>query len=430
MNIHLDIVGCRLNQAEIEKYARQLCAAGHVLVSSAEKADLVVVNTCSVTGAAASDSRQKIRQASRTGAAVIVTGCWSSLEPVAAAGLPGVRQVIPNDNKDSLVDLILSDAKIIATFTARVPVAGNRKRTRAFIKVQDGCNNHCTYCVTRLARGRSRSVTIDQVVSDINCAVAGGAREAVLTGVQIGSWGHELSPSVRLSDLIREILSRSDIPRLRISSIEPWNVDDDLISLWQDPRLCRHFHLPLQSGSSSILQRMARKTSPAEFQALVERIRTAIPGVSITTDVIVGFPGEDSVAFEDTHAFIVSQAFSGGHVFVYSARSGTPAAGYPNQVSFPIRRQRSRILRELFIGQAASFQKYFTGQVLDVLWERSTRTPGGWLSSGYSDNYIKVTAVTPDARINTINRVIIKDIDKSGLVGEVVKHENEILAVA
>jgi threonylcarbamoyladenosine tRNA methylthiotransferase MtaB len=430
MNVYLDMVGCRLNQAEIETYARQLRSAGHTLVPSAAKADLVVVNTCSVTGAAASDSRQKIRQAHQTGAAVVVTGCWSSMDPAAAAALPGVCQVIPNVEKDALVETILKARADGSGAIDRVPVAGNRKRTRAFIKVQDGCDNSCTYCVTRLARGRSRSVPVDQVIADVNSAIKGGVQEAVLTGVQIGAWGRDRSPSMHLADLVKAILARTTIPRLRISSIEPWEVDDDFISLWREPRLCRHFHLPLQSGSPVVLKRMARRITPVAFQLLVDKIRQSIPGVSITTDMIVGFPGEDDAAFEDTHTLLEALAFSGGHVFVFSARPGTPAIGYTDQVPFNIRRLRSKVLRELFARQAESFQASFSGQTLDVLWQRSIHKPDGWLSSGLSDNYIKVTAPTPGDRANQIDRVIIQGVGKNGLIGKVLEYENEIIATA
>jgi threonylcarbamoyladenosine tRNA methylthiotransferase MtaB len=423
MNVYLDMVGCKLNQAEIERYARQISAAGHIIVAAMDKADLVVVNTCSVTGAAASDSRQKIRQAACAGAQVVVTGCWSSLDQVAAGALPGVRKVIPNSEKDTLVDLIFGVEKTEGQTAGRVPLAGSRRRTRAFIKVQDGCDNHCTFCITRLARGRSRSVSIDQVVADIKYAVVGGAREVVLTGVQIGSWGRELQPNARLSKLVGIILNETEIQRLRISSIEPWDVDDELISLWRDPRLCRHFHLPLQSGSPAILKRMARKTTQREFKTLVERIRAAIPGVSITTDVIVGFPGESDAEFEETCAFIDSIGFSGGHVFLYSARPGTPAAGYPDQVLHTVRRQRSKILRGLFSKQAASYQKQFVDQRLEVLWEKSVKSADAWNSSGLSDNYIRVSAVMPGNCWNSISPVLIRNETTAGLSGELIDHE-------
>ncbi len=207
-------------------------------------------------------------------------------------------------------------------------------------------------------------------------------------------------------------------------------MDDELISLWRDPRLCRHFHLPMQSGSPAVLKHMARRTTPVEFQLLVEKLRHAIPGVSITTDVIVGFPGEDDAAFEDTRTLVEALAFSGGHVFVFSARPGTPAAGYGDQVPFQIRRQRSRVLRDLFSRQVEDFQISFTGQVLDVLWQRSIHKPGGWLTSGLSDNYIKVSAPTPDDRANKIDRVVIHGAGQGGLTAKVLNYEDEIIAAA
>ncbi len=423
MNIYLDMVGCKLNQAEIERYARQIRAAGHAIVASMEKADLAVINTCSVTGAAASDSRQKIRQAAGSGAQVVVTGCWSSMDQEAAVSLPGVRAIILNSEKDELVNLIFGTDGNTARAGGRELLVGSRKRTRAFIKVQDGCENHCTYCVTRLARGSSRSISSDQVVADINYAVAGGANEAVLTGVQIGSWGREQQPSASLPKLVGTILAETEIKRLRISSIEPWDVNDELIDLWHDRRLCRHFHLPLQSGSQAVLKRMARRTTRQEFSALVEKIRKAIPGVSITTDVIVGFPGESDAEFEESYAFIDSTGFSGGHVFLFSARPGTPAAGYPDQVPHDIRRQRSRTLRELFSKQAEIFREQFLGQKLDVLWERSVKMGNGWSSSGLSDNYIRVSATMPGYCWNNIDPVWIREMTTVGLSGALFDHD-------
>ncbi len=422
MNIYLDMIGCRLNQAEIETYARQLRAAGHQIVSTPEKAELVVVNTCTVTTEAASDSRQKIRQAARAGASVVVTGCWSSLDLEAAQAMPGVWKVIPNRDKDALVDLLLGNPLVRQPDVKRQPVAGSRSRTRAFIKAQDGCDNHCTYCVTRLARGKSHSRPASEVVEAIRFAAAGGVREAVLTGVQIGSWGADLQPATRLSVLVQTVLTESDIPRIRLSSIEPWEVDDDLIALWQNPRLCRHFHLPLQSASPSVLKRMARKTTPQEYLSLISKIRAAIPQVSITTDVIVGFPGETDAEFEETRAFIERIGFSGGHVFVFSARPGTPAAGFPKQVAFPIRRQRSKQLRDLFSIQANSFEQTFINKRLDVLWERSARLADGWLSSGLSDNYLKVSSITKTECANSIDQVFIRDVKNGCLIGEVDEH--------
>jgi threonylcarbamoyladenosine tRNA methylthiotransferase MtaB len=199
-------------------------------------------------------------------------------------------------------------------------------------------------------------------------------------------------------------------------------VDDDLIALWENPRLCRHFHLPLQAGSPAVLKRMARKTSTQEYLALVTKIRAAIPGVSITTDVIVGFPGETEIEFEDTLAFIQQIGFSGGHVFIYSARPGTPAANLPDQVAFSTRRQRSKRLREVFSIQSESFQQEFIDDRLDVLWERSVRRTGGWVSTGLTDNYLKVSMMTKKECTNTVDQVIIRAIDSGHLTGEVVEN--------
>jgi len=262
VKIYLDTVGCRLNQSEIERYALQFRTAGHTLVPSAEQADLVVVNTCAVTDAAVSDSRQKVRQVARVGASnIVLTGCWSTLDPSSAQSLPGVSQVIPNLRKDQLVAEVLQlpEETFDREFLERIPLPGARLRTRAFIKVQDGCDNRCTFCITTLARGPGRSRGLDEVLRDIRAAIAGGAQEVVLTGVHLGSWGYDFTSPGRLADLVQAILRETDIPRVRLSSLEPWDLDEDFFSLWQNRRLCRHLHLPLQSGCAATLRRMARK---------------------------------------------------------------------------------------------------------------------------------------------------------------------------
>ncbi len=295
MNIYLDTIGCRLNQSEIETFARQFCAAGHMLVASPDQADLVVINTCTVTSQAASDSRQKIRQAARLGAAEIVaTGCWATMEPEAAAALPRVSHVITNLDKDHLVASLLpaSPSERAETPTTRQPLPGAHQRTRAFIKVQDGCDNRCTYCITCLARGPSRSHSIQAIQQDVAAALAGGALEIVLTGVHLGAWGADLHPASELTNLIQALLADPHLPRLRLSSLEPWDLELRFFALWQDARLCRHLHLPLQSGCAATLRRMARKTTPQAYAQLVQNARAAIPGIAITTDIIVGFPGE------------------------------------------------------------------------------------------------------------------------------------------
>jgi|YelNatPaOPRAMG01_1025707.scaffolds.fasta_scaffold00088_66 threonylcarbamoyladenosine tRNA methylthiotransferase MtaB len=424
MNIYLDSVGCRLNQAEIEAFASQFRAAGHQVVADASKADLVVVNTCAVTKEAASDSRQKVRQAARAGASqVVVTGCWASLDPRGAAALPGVKRVVPNLEKDFLVPELLGRQGPLYEREplAREPLPGAHRRTRAFIKVQDGCNNHCTFCVTTIARGPGRSRPAADVLADVRAALVGGAQEVVLTGVHLGSWGHDLTPRLRLEHLIRTLLAETDIPRLRLSSLEPWDLDESFFSLWQDTRLCRHLHLPLQSGSGTILRRMARKTTPESFARLVEQARAVIPDVAITTDVIVGFPGEGEAEFRESMEYVRELGFAGGHVFTYSERPGTAAARFPNQVPPEERKERNARMRAVLAQAARSYQARFLGAELEVLWEATDAYgPEGWRLRGLSDNYLRVSAYASQPLWNQICRVRIERLAPDGLAGRLL----------
>jgi threonylcarbamoyladenosine tRNA methylthiotransferase MtaB len=425
MKIFLDTVGCRLNQSEIEAMALQFRAAGHEIVSGAGEADLVVVNTCTVTLQAASDSRQKVRQAVRLGAGqIVLTGCWSTLEPEQAQALPNVIKVIPNDRKDALVkDLLgLADQDFDLEPLARQPLPGIHRRTRAFIKVQDGCDNRCTFCITTLARGAGISRSIPEVINDIQAALLGGTREIVLPGVHLGSWGKDhVEIAGRLFGLIKTILAETDTPRLRLSSLEPWDIDDEFFELWQDRRLCRHLHLPLQSGSATVLRRMARKVTPHSYADLLLTARAAIPGIAITTDLISGFPGETEAEFSETLAFVEKMEFSGGHVFTYSARPGTAAAHMPGQVPHPLRKQRNAALRDLLSSSAQVYSSRFIGKELNVLWETSEQCDdGNWHLGGLSDNYLHINATSPQSRWNRIDDVKMISTSPDGLQGEIV----------
>ena len=421
MKVYLDTIGCRLNQSEIETFARQFRGAGHILVSHAGEADLVVINTCTVTAAAASDSRQKLRQASKAGAKrVVATGCWATLAPKAASSLPGVSQVIPNVDKDSLVPELLQVPKESFELEPmeREPLPGARARTRAFIKVQDGCDNRCTFCITTVARGAGRSRTVPEVLADIKAAP--GSHENVLTGVHLGSWGQDLQPAVDLKTLVRAILHETTTPRLRLSSLEPWQLDRDFFTLWEDRRLCRHLHLPLQSGCAATLRRMARKTTPAEFAELVSAAREMIPGLAITTDIIVGFPGESEAEFENSLAFVQSLGFAGGHVFTYSARPGTAAAKMPEQVPHAIRKTRNAQMRDVLAKSALSYRRSFIGHRLPVLWESATKLgPEAWDMQGLTDNFLRVYASAPRQLWNTITPVKLTGLSEEGLHGEI-----------
>jgi threonylcarbamoyladenosine tRNA methylthiotransferase MtaB len=416
MKVYLDTIGCRLNQSEIEKMARQFRAAGHEIVASPAAADLVVVNTCAVTAEAGSDSRQKIRQAHKAGSAeIIVTGCWATLEPDAAQNMPAVTQVYANPHKDDLVSDVLGipGQDFDLEPLARQVLPGVHRRTRAFIKVQEGCDNFCTFCLTRLLRGKSTSLPVQEVLQDIRFALEGGTQEIVLTGVQLGSWGLDFDPPSSLAWLVRKILAETEVPRLRLSSLEPWNLDEDFFALWEEPRVCRHLHLPLQSGSSATLKRMGRNVTPETYAALVALARKVSPQIAITTDVIAGFPGENSDEFAESLAFVKAMEFAAGHVFHYSSRPGTPAARLPGQVPGPVRKARSAELRKAFSGSARFYQQRFVGETLMVLWESAVEQPGaGWQMEGLSDNYLRITASSQRNLWNQVSPVLVEAIDE------------------
>ena len=351
MKVFLDVIGCRLNQSEMEGVGNTLRALGHDVVADPSQADIAIVNTCAVTVKAAADSRKKLRRAGRKGAPeVIATGCWATLYPDRAMKLEGVTGVVSNADKGGLVAALtnVSSSEIACLDKVREPLPGDRARTRAFIKVQEGCDNHCTYCLTRLARGRSRSRTLADINKDIDTALAGGAKEVVLTGVQLGAWGRDLVQEQSLVDLLEGILIHGGFERLRLSSIEPWDFESECLEFWEDKRLCRHIHIPLQSGDDRILKAMGRPINTENYQKLVDKIRLAVPRIALTTDVIVGFPGETQEAFLNTQAFIEKIGFSGGHVFTYSPRPETAAYNMKDQTPIREAKARNSKLRRFF----------------------------------------------------------------------------------
>ena len=422
MKIYLDTIGCRLNQAEIESMARQFRVLGHQIVSTPELAEMAVVNTCAVTSQAASDSRGKIRNIARAGVnEIVVTGCWSTLQPSEAAALPNVLRVVTNDKKDDLVSELFNLPKdnIEIELLSRTPLPGLHRRTRAFIKVQDGCDNHCTFCVTTIARGESRSRSLADVIDDVNLAVAGGTKEIVVTGVHLGSWGQDFGSHLR--DLVKSILCETDTPRLRLSSLEPWDLDADFFSLWEDDRLMPHLHLPLQSGSESTLRRMLRKITPDSFRELVSAARNVMPDAAITTDIIAGFPGETEQEFAETLAYVDEMNFAGGHVFSYSPRLGTGAAKMKGQVRPELRKKRNHILHDALEESANVYRQRFVGTKTSVLWE-STSEFGefGWQMEGWTGNYLRVAARASSPRWNEVDEVELVELKGPTLNGVIL----------
>ena len=423
MKVFLDSIGCRLNQSEIEIMGAQFRRVGHIIVSNSAEADLVIVNTCAVTNAAASDSRQKIRQASKIGnQRIIVTGCWATLDPFAAKAMPGVENVILNEDKSNLVSELLHISPQIFDVEpmARERLPGGHQRTRAFIKVQDGCNNFCTFCITKIARGKEVSLPLSQVMNEVHNSIQGGTQEVVLSGVHLGSWGKDLPGRLSLIDLIHTILTDTDIKRIRLSSLEPWDLSEKFFELWLDKRLCNHLHLPLQSGSDAVLRRMARKTTKESYRDIIKLARSVVPDMAITTDMIVGFPGESDQDFSETVDFVREIDFSGGHTFSFSSRPGTPAAKYDMQVPGSVRKRRSAILRALFVELSHKYQTMFIGSDLQVLWESSKELENGkFLISGLTSNYLKVSSIVDENRWNIIETVHTTDFFEDTITGSV-----------
>lgn len=439
MRVYLETLGCRLNYAEMAALGRQLSAAGHELAGSASEADLCVLNSCAVTGEAARQSRQIARQMARANPAsrLIVTGCYATLEGETVGKLPNVTLVVGNSRKDELLSVIMDEAAGIgklgdiarrdevtaplqeASPHPRIP-ADAQSRTRAFVKVQDGCRNKCTFCVVTVARGEEHSRPVVEIVAEVRSLHDEGYQEVILTGVHLGGYGSDLG--MDLAELTEGVLAGTTIPRVRLSSLEPFDLHPRFFDLWarSGGRLMPHLHLPAQSGSDAVLKRMARRNQVDHFERLVDAARAAIPGLTVTTDLIVGFPGETENDFQNTVAFAERFGFAHMHVFPYSARQGTVAARFSGQVAETERKRRVHVLTNLDerLGRAVRFA--FVGQVRPVLWENTVRrredeagSDVTW--SGLTDNYLRVRATVP-AGVDLHNRITATRL--VGLVGD------------
>jgi len=417
VKVYLRSLGCRLNQSEVDDLARRFAAAGHVVVCDPAQADVCIVNTCAVTAEAERKSRHLLRALHRASPAarIAAVGCAATFAPEELAALPGVAWVVPNDGKERVVEWVGGDGRPPEGGGGAIAPGG--LRTRAFVKVQEGCDDHCTYCITRLLRGPARSRPLDEVIARVRALVAAGYREAVLTGVNLGSYGRDLGMGQGLRRLVEAILSDTDLARLRLSSLEPWDLEEGFFGLWADPRLCPHLHLPLQSGCDGTLRRMGRRVTTRQYARLVEAARAAIPDLALTTDVMVGFPGEDEAAFAESLAFVERMGFARLHVFPFSPRPGTPAAGMADQVPRPVRRERARRMRELGARLAERFRRRFVGREREVLWERR-RADGLWY--GLTDNYLRVATHCPADLHNRITRTRLSAARDDILLGEVM----------
>jgi threonylcarbamoyladenosine tRNA methylthiotransferase MtaB len=442
-------LGCKVNQADSEAISDQMNAAGFEQRNFDESADIYIVNTCTVTHLGDRSSRQLIAQAHRRtpDALLVVTGCYAELNPQGVAALPGVNLVIGNSGKDELItsikakiseteladqhsdaseqnsvlietphrrELPVLDAQHIGsdsalTFQAQeeepqpenpalltpftdsvqtTELANNRmfSRTRVQMKVQDGCDNRCTYCIVPYVRGKSRSRDIASIVEHVQHKTRAGYQEIVLTGIHLGDYHPDADEKLDLGDLIRTLLGETDMPRIRVSSLEPEDFQLDWLELWSDPRMCRHLHLPMQSGSDAILRRMARRYNSERYRTIIMAAKQLVPGIAISTDIITGFPGETDEDFEATYQLANDLEFAKSHVFRFSPRQGTPAARMRGQIKDEIKKARSQRLLDLHNLHSRSFREQFLGQTIPVLIEQFKQ--GKW--EGLTDNYIRV----------------------------------------
>ena len=428
-------LGCKVNQAESDAIANELESCGWLPAGDKEPTELFIVNTCTVTQKASMQSRQAVRQAIRahSNARIVVTGCYAQTEPETIRKIKGIHYIIGNTDKHRIGRVIAADQgkangqtvtvcndirKIQPLKPIFTGVAGSR--SRPFLKIQDGCNSFCSYCIVPYARGPSRSLAAENVLQAITTLANAGYREIVLSGVHLGHYGRDLNPAISLSGLLRRIERLSVSVRVRLSSIEPLELNDNLIACLTDSsRFCDHFHIPLQSGDDLILEKMGRPYRAVAFSNLVTKIRCRITDAAIGVDTLIGFPGETHQAFVQTYELMRELPITYLHVFPFSARPGTPAARYPDKVAPDMLKKRCAQLRELGKTKRLNFYKEFIGKRLEVLVESTRHSPSGLLR-GLSSNYIPVLIDAGDDHKNQLRSVRVEKRVGNALVGYLI----------
>lgn len=395
-------LGCKVNQYETESMEGLFKTYGYELVSFSEEADVYVINTCSVTQLGEKKSRQLIRRAHRMNpqAIVAVTGCYAQAEAETIRAMEGVGVVIGTRERGRIVELV---EEVMASGQAQnvvgnimeadtfedIPLTQWPLRTRAFLKIQEGCTNFCTYCIIPYTRGPLRSRPVDSIREEARRLAEGGFHEIVLTGIHLGAYGRDLTEDIDLADAAKAVLESGQVKRLRIGSLESIEVSPKLLDLLKkDDRICHHLHLPLQAGHDTVLKAMNRHYTAAEFKELLAHLLAEVPDLAITTDIIVGFPGETDEIFEETLAYVESLPLAGMHVFPYSRRKGTPAASYPNQVEESVKKERAHRMGQLAEKKARSYAETWLGKDVEILVERCS---GGRIE-GLSPQYIRIYA--------------------------------------
>lgn len=425
MRIAFHTLGCKVNQTDTESLMAMFRERGHEIIPFDEIADVYIINTCAVTNLGERKSRQSIRRAAAVipSPIIVVTGCYAQTSSGEVAGIPGVNLVVGMSERPRLVQLVedycrdrqnkinVSDIGLERSWI-KLPVSYSTERTRATLKVQEGCDQFCSYCIVPLARGRIRSLPLVEAVSQFKALIASGYREIVLTGIHLGAYGKDLG--ITLTDLLKELLKNEGTFRIRLGSIEPNDFDDSLIELIiNNSRICQYLHIPLQSGSESVLKLMNRHYSLNYYQNLLWRIRSGNPLVAIGTDLIVGFPGETEEDFERACQFIEEQAFSRIHVFRFSARKGTAAASLPNKVPGEVKEERSKRVQEIASKAAADYAGKFIGRSVETLFEE--KTGSRW--TGLSGEYLRTEIVTNADLKNKLKKVLVTGISGNILEG-------------
>lgn len=426
MKIHLKALGCRLNEAELENWSQDFLAAGHHITNHSDEADVVVLNTCSVTQDAGRKSRKLLNRLHRENptAKLVASGCHATLSPEEMADTIGVDLIVPNKDKSQLAVQVMkqfTDGSMpsIATEPGETSLF-TRGRQRAFIKIQDGCRYRCTFCIVTIARGDEQSRSQKDIIDEINRLHSQGIKEVVLTGVHVGGYGSDTDTS--LYELVTAILTETDVPRIRFASVEPWDLHDNFFSLFENKRVMPHMHLPLQSGADSVLRRMSRRCRTEDFQALVESARIAIPDFNVTSDIIVGFPGETDEEWQQTMDYVESIGFGHLHIFSYSPREGTKAARLANPIAPHIKKQRHKQMHQLGEEMKSSILSAQINKQVDILWEKGRSDGALNHFTGYTPNFLKVeTRVTsPTLLENRITQVKITGVspEKNILIGK------------
>lgn len=410
MKVSVLTLGCKVNQSESSIIEGNLNKLGYFIVSLSEHPDYCIVNTCSVTSKSDYQSRQLIRRAVRSGAKVIVTGCYSQLRPDDIRDIDGIFSIVENNKKMSIINM-LSDNIASTTYSYS-------SRSRPYLKVQDGCNFACTYCIVPLARGKSVSLDVSEVIRQANEFEASGYNEIVLTGIHLGSYGYDLRPRTRLSALLKILLKKTKIHRIRLSSIEINEVDDELIGILKEQRLCKHIHLPLQSGDNAVLRLMNRMHTSDVYISTVENIIKNIPDIAIGTDVIVGFPGEGDKEFLNTKELLFSIPIAYMHIFPFSSRPNTLASKMSIQNTPSIKRERFNELNALNIKKKRAFMLSQINKTLDIIIEE--HCPEN-ISSGTSNNYLKVKIPSRMYPKKTLIHVRVSGIEGNILEGEPIE---------